>query len=335
MRFIPNENTDPAVNLAMEEYILSGMDLQENVLFFFIDKPSIIVGRHQNTHDEINESYVNTHNIQVVRRLSGGGAVYHDFGNLCYSFIIPHDQKQMTDFHTFTMPVVNALRNLGAPVALSGRNDLLLNGLKISGNAYYHNQFGSVCHGTLLFDSDLSILAQALKVQPEKFQNKGIQSVRSRVTNLKPFLPQFINIYAFREALLHEIIGKSEDICKTEFTASDLHKIDTIAKERYRTWEWNYGKSPIYNIHCKRRFQIGNVEVFLQTTDGIIQEIHLFGDFFTPEDPYQIEKELTGIPYESESLYRHLNRINFEKIFSGISTGEFVSFLTKSDFTSP
>jgi len=278
---------------------------------------------------------VNTHNIQVVRRLSGGGAVYHDFGNLCYSFIIPHDQKQMTDFHTFTMPVVNALRNLGAPVALSGRNDLLLNGLKISGNAYYHNQFGSVCHGTLLFDSDLSILAQALKVQPEKFQNKGIQSVRSRVTNLKPFLPQFINIYAFREALLHEIIGKSEDICKTEFTASDLHKIDTIAKERYRTWEWNYGKSPIYNVHCKRRFQIGNVEVFLQTTDGIIQEIHLFGDFFTPEDPYQIEKELTGIPYESESLYRHLNRINFEKIFSGISTGEFVSFLTKSDFTSP
>jgi len=330
MLFIPNENNDPAVNLAMEEYILSSMNLQENALFFFIDKPSIIVGRHQNTKDEINESYVNAHGIDVVRRLSGGGAVYHDFGNLCYSFIVPHDQKQMTDFRIFTAPIVKALVSLGAPVELSGRNDLLLNGSKISGNAFYHNQYGSVCHGTLLFDSDLTILSQALKVRPEKINSKGIQSVRSRVTNLKSTLPQFDDIYVFREALLHEILGFEGNISKTEFKLSDLEQIETLAMKRYRTWEWNFGKSPVYNIHCKKQFQIGNIEVFLHTINGIIQEIHLFGDFFTPEDPYQIERELTGISYGADSLYEHLSAIHIEKIFSGISTKDFMNFLLKT-----
>ncbi|MHC1771848.1 MAG: lipoate--protein ligase [Flexilinea sp.] len=331
MLYIPNENLDPTRNLAMEEYILSGMSLNDDVLFFFIDEPSIIVGRHQNTSEEINETYVKEHGIHVVRRLSGGGAVYHDLGNLCFSFIIPDNKRQTPDFQTFTAPVVQALNKLGAPVELSGRNDLLLNGAKISGNAYYHNAFGSVCHGTLLFDSDLSILSQALQVNPEKINSKGIKSVRSRVVNLKSSLPEISDVRALRQALIHEIPGTQGLIQIREFSRADLEAIEQIANARYRTWDWNYGKSPAYNIRCQKRFDFGNLDAQLQVEEGIIRAIHLFGDFFTVEDPEIIEHSLNGIKYQSDTLSEALNLSEIEKIFPGINTGEFIKFLLKED----
>lgn len=329
MLYIPNENLDPALNLAMEEYILSGMNLREDVLFFFIDEPSIIVGRHQNTSEEINETYVKEHGIQVVRRLSGGGAVYHDLGNLCFSFIIPDNKRQTPDFQTFTEPVIHALNKLGAPVELSGRNDLLLNGAKISGNAYYHNTFGSVCHGTLLFDSDLSILSQALQVNPAKINSKGIKSVRSRVVNLKPSLPQISDVRALRQALIHEIFGDQDEIRIKEFNQADLDAIKQTANTRYRTWDWNYGKSPAYNVRCQKRFPFGNLDARIQVEAGFIRDIHLFGDFFTVEDPGIIEQNLNGIPYQPDALFNGLNLSESEKIFPGVNTGEFVDFLLK------
>ena len=227
----------------MEQYILSGLNLDEEILFFFIDRPSIIVGRHQNTIDEINLDYVKAQDIQVVRRLSGGGSVYHDLGNLCFSFILPFPNQPVPDFSSFTEPVIRALRTMGVPAEKSGRNDILVEGAKISGNAYYHNKFGTVCHGTLLFNTDLTVLARALNPKPEKLSAKGVQSVRSRVTNLNGYLPGIKTTVEFRERLLSEIARDAKTI---ELNGADLANAEGIADERYRNPLWTFGTSPKY-----------------------------------------------------------------------------------------
>ena len=175
MIFVPNENNDPRVNLAIETYLLTEMPLDEPILLFYINEPSIIIGRNQNTIEEINKEYVDEHGIHVVRRLSGGGAVYHDHGNLNFSFIMPDDG--------------NSLHDLGVEGAeLKGRNDLVINDMKFSGNAMYATNGRMFAHGTLMFDSDIDEVVNTLKVRKDKIESKGIKSVRSRVTNIKPFL---------------------------------------------------------------------------------------------------------------------------------------------------
>lgn len=189
MIFVPNENNDPRVNLAIETYLLTEMPLDEPILLFYINEPSIIIGRNQNTIEEINKEYVDEHGIHVVRRLSGGGAVYHDHGNLNFSFIMPDDGNSFRDFAKVTQPIIQALHDLGVEGAeLKGRNDLVINDMKFSGNAMYATNGRMFAHGTLMFDSDIDEVVNTLKVRKDKIESKGIKSVRSRVTNIKPFL---------------------------------------------------------------------------------------------------------------------------------------------------
>lgn len=324
MIFVPNENHDPRVNLAIETFLLQEMPLEEPILLFYINEPSIIIGRNQNTIEEINREYVEEHGIHVVRRLSGGGAVYHDFGNLNFSFIMPDDGDSFRDFAKVTKPIIQALHELGISGAeLKGRNDLVIDGLKFSGNAMYATNGRMFAHGTIMFDSDIDEVVNALKVKKEKIESKGIKSIRSRVTNIKPFLPeekQGMTTEEFREDILLKIFGVSsvEDVKTYELTEKDWEKINQISEQYYRNWDWNYGKSPDFNFSRQKRFSIGSIEVHLNVSEGIIEDVKIFGDFFGLGDIKDVEQVLTGIKYDKATLQEAVETIDIKKYFGAI-----------------
>ena len=312
MLYVPNDCHDPAKNLAIETYLLKEKEINEPILFFYINHPSVIIGRNQNTAEEVNHQYVKAHHIDVVRRLSGGGAVYHDLGNLNFSFILP-DAKDYMDFATLTKPIVDALTHLGVKgVHLSGRNDLLIGEQKFSGNAMYRYQNRMFCHGTLLFDSDLTQINDILTVDPSKLKKKGVASVRSRVTNIKPHLPkdkQEMTTESFKTALLHYLFSTDclADIPTYELTAEEMKRVAEIQKEYYSNWDWNYGASPDYNVKVNHRFSSGNIELYLLIKNSKIENIAIYGDFFGVLETHDLIETLQGCPLEKESLEKALD----------------------------
>lgn len=285
MLFVPNELNDPRINLAIEIFLLQEMKVDEPILLFYINEPSIIIGRNQNTIEEINKEYVDEHGIHVVRRFSGGGAVYHDFGNLNFSFIMPDDGNSFRDFEKLTKPIVQALHEMGVEGAqLKGRNDLVINDMKFSGNAMYATNGRMFTHGTIMFDSDINEVVNALKVRKDKIESKGIKSIRSRVTNIKPFLPkekQDMTTEEFRQEILLKIFGVDsvEDVKTYELTEEDWVKINEISDKYYRNWDWNYGKSPAFDIERRHRFPIGSIEVRLNVAEGKITDAKSLATF--------------------------------------------------------
>ncbi len=328
MIYVDNEKTYlPQVNLAIEEYILRNLvDLQE-ILLFYINEPSIIVGRHQNALEEINREYVETNQIHVVRRLSGGGAVYHDHGNLNYSFITRGGMEDILNFKKFTAPVITALNQMGVAAELSGRNDILVDGRKISGNAIYSSNQGIVCHGTLLLNTDLTRLSAALNVKPGKIISKGIQSIRSRVANIVEFLPEPIDIEDFKQNLLKSIFSGQPEITQYHLSPDDWEKIHELAKTRYQTWDWNYGHSPEFNVQKTNRFPFGEIDARINVVDGFIQEIQFYGDFFCEEEPVSLSQSLIGVKYVRHAITDALAGVDVSRYFGGLSTDEFVDFI--------
>lgn len=246
MLFIDNQGIhDPAINLAIEEYALKHLPLDDSYLLFYINQPSIIIGKHQNTIEEINAEFVRDNNIQVVRRLSGGGAVYHDLGNLNFSFITKDNGESFHNFLKFTQPVIDALRQMGVEAEMTGRNDLQVGERKISGNAQFATRGRMFSHGTLMFNLNLDNVAASLHANPEKFKSKSTKSVRSRVANISELMDREMTIEQFREELLRFIFGSELDqVPQYKLTDTDWAKIHEISKERYQSWDWNYGLSP-------------------------------------------------------------------------------------------
>ena len=242
MYFIDNKGiTDPRINLAIEEYALNTMDVEkDSFLLFYINQPSIIIGRNQNTIEEINTDFVEKNGIIPVRRLSGGGAVYHDLGNLNYSFLTKDDGESFRNFKKFTQPVIDALAKMGVNAELSGRNDILAEGKKISGNAQYSTRGRMFSHGTLMFDTEIDAVVSALKVSKEKIESKGIKSIRSRVTNINELLENPMTIEQFRLEILSSIFEGEENIQYWELTEQDWENIHKLSEERYQQWDWNY-----------------------------------------------------------------------------------------------
>ncbi|MCR1928573.1 lipoate--protein ligase [Enterococcus gallinarum] len=325
MLFVPNENNDPRINLAIEIFLLQEMKVDEPILLFYINEPSIIIGRNQNTIEEINKDYVDAHGIHVVRRFSGGGAVYHDFGNLNFSFIMPDDGNSFRDFEKLTKPIVQALHEMGVEGAqLKGRNDLVIDDMKFSGNAMYATNGRMFAHGTIMFDSDINEVVNALKVRKDKIESKGIKSIRSRVTNIKPFLPkdkQDMTTEAFREEILLKIFGvDSVDQVKTyTLTEEDWAKINEISDKYYRNWDWNYGKSPAFDIERRKRFPIGSIEVRFNVQEGKITEAKIYGDFFGLGDIADVEQAFIGTRYDKSALKDVIDQIDVKKYFGNIT----------------
>ncbi len=332
MYFIDNKGiTDPRINLAIEEYALKQMDVEkDSYLLFYINEPSIIIGRNQNTAEEINTKFVDENGIHVVRRLSGGGAVYHDLGNLNFSFLTKDDGESFRNFQKFTEPVTEALAQLGVDAKLEGRNDILVDGKKISGNAQFATNGRMFSHGTLMFDTEIERVVQALNVSKEKIESKGIKSIRSRVANIKDYLPaqhQQMTIEQLRHAILVSVFGGEENIQYVDLTEEDWANIYALSEKRYQNWDWNYGKSPKFNMKHSHRFPVGTVDVRLQVRRGAIEDVHIYGDFFGVGEVDAIEEALKGTDYRREAIEQSLQSLDIETLLGGISTEQFIDLI--------
>lgn len=329
MIFVDNKGIhDPRINLAIEEYLLKTMDVEkEPVLLFYINQPSIIIGKNQNTIEEINTDYVEDNGIIVVRRLSGGGAVYHDLGNLNFSFITNDDGDSFMNYKKFTQPVVDALAKMGVNAELSGRNDILAEGRKVSGNAQFSTKGRMFSHGTLMFDTEIDAVVSALKVKKDKIESKGIKSIRSRVANILEFLKEQMTVEEFRLEILKSIFGGEENIRYYELTEDDWANIHKLSEERYQTWEWNFGKSPRFNIQKTHRFPTGGIDIRLEVNHGVMEEVHIFGDFFGVGDMADIEQRLVGTNYDRAAIAKALADIDIPTYFGGISTEDFLQLI--------
>jgi lipoate-protein ligase A len=328
MLFIDNRGiTDPRINLALEEYVLRHIKRDESYLLFYINEPSIIIGRNQNTLEEINHEYVRDHGIHVVRRISGGGAVYHDFGNLNFSIITSYAMEKFNRYDDFTRPVVEVLHSLGVPAEMSGRNDILVDGRKISGNAQFTTGGRMFSHGTVLFDSKLDEVVAALNVKMSKIESKGLKSVRSRVVNISEFLEEPITIEEFRDLILERIFGSRTDLPMLELTAADWEAVHELSARKYQTWEWNYGESPEFNIQKTRRFPAGEIDLRIDVQEGRITALRVYGDFIGSAEVAGLEAILRGVRYEPEDLEAALRDVEIGEYFGAVPREEFLELL--------
>lgn len=333
MIFVDNgPNYDADLNIALETYLVENKLVDEPILLFYINKPSIIIGRNQNTAEEINQAYVDEHGINVVRRMSGGGAVYHDLGNVSFCFI-KDDDGSFRDFASFTKPVIQALHKMGATGAvLEGRNDLLIDGKKFSGNAMYAKDGRMTAHGTILFDSDLDEVTNALKPRKAKIESKGVKSVRSRVTNLKPYVSEEfkdLTIEEFRDRLLLEIFGvdRREDVPELKLTDKDWEGVMKIREERMGNWDWNYGQSPDFQYEQSHKFPFGFVDVRFNVRQGKMQDVRIYGDFFGLGNISDVEEKLEGVKYERQAVIEALKDVDVVHYFGKTTVDEIVELI--------
>ena len=306
MFYLQSPSTDPHWNLAREQYIFDHCDRSHGYLMLWQNHNTIVVGKYQNTVGEINNEYVREHGISVVRRLSGGGTVYHDLGNLNFTFIVDASEAERINFRMFCEPIVRTLASFGVSAEISGRNDITVEGKKFSGNAQYLKEGRVMHHGTILFNSDSSVLSNALQVDREKLASKGVKSVSSRVANLIEYLPAGTTLDDFKARLVEEL-GKSEPMLPMTLSEEALARVEEIRKERYGTWEWNYGRSPGYTDLRRRRIEgVGLVEVSMEVKGETIRDAQFFGDFFENSDVSALADALKGCRCRREELLARL-----------------------------
>ena len=325
MKYIESNSTDPYFNLALEEYVFEKMPKDESYFMLWQNANTIVIGKYQNAFEEVNQRAVEERGIKVARRLSGGGAVYHDMGNLNFTFIVDQKDVKGMNFKIFVVPIVETLKGFGVEAEFSGRNDILVNGMKISGNSQYVRYGRVMHHGCIMLDSDLDKVADALKVREAKFKSKNSKSVRSRVTTINANAPRKISMQEFKSALKEHILG-DKSIEPYELTGEDLRKIEEIRNAKYATWEWNYGHSTVYEMTREEKFNSGLVTVHLTAKNGRIEAIRFYGDFFGNGEIEDLERALTGVILDNR-LEDRLEELDLDEYMSGISPSELAGLI--------
>ena len=325
MKYLSNNSTDPHYNMAFDEFCLEKLHADEPVFYLWRNRPSVIIGLNQSAYAEVNLPYLEEKGIALARRVTGGGAVYHDLQNLNYT-ITGRIRDLDSDYPAYVQTMVRALRALGVPAELSGRNDILVEGRKCSGYAKRMSRDRLMIHGTLMYDVDIDTLTQALSAPGSKLSAAGIASVRSRVANLKEYLPQFPDMEAFRETLQGILAGDDGEI---RLTAGQLERIGADAAAKFRTWEWNYGHSPAAAFRVCRRFSCGTVEAAFSLRGGRIDGLRFSGDFLGNLPPDRIGDALQGCRFTREDIREKLHGIPVWASFDQLTEEELTELLLK------
>jgi lipoate-protein ligase A len=316
MLCISHQNTNPYFNIASEEYLLK--NFTDDVFLLYSNEPSIIVGKHQNAFAEINHRFVANNNIKVIRRLSGGGTVFHDLGNLNFCFIRNGQEGNLIDFKRFTQPILEVLHGMGVPSERSGRNDLIINGLKFSGNAEHVYKNRTLHHGTLLFSSKLGNLRDALKVNSELYQDKAVKSVRSQVTNITEHLPSKISLDEFKDLIVKHIVTKSDDASRYELRETDRVKIMELIENKYHTWDWNYGYSPRFAFRNQGTTDQNFFEIKIEVEKGIVKQADIK---INNQPKNEIAQAIQGVRYEEGEIMAKL------RLLKGLDTSAIGPYL--------
>jgi lipoate-protein ligase A len=323
--YINNPRTDPYFNHALEEFFLK--ETGGDCFILWRNAPCILLGRNQNAYAEINMEYVKANSLPVVRRISGGGAVFNDLGNINFGFIESGAGDLPGSFERFTAPVIKALKKLGVHSELSGRNDITVGGKKISGNAQARYKNRVLHHGTLLFSASMADLSQALNVSPLKLEGKGVRSVSARVTNISGHLERPMSVTQFKNYLMDEALKSDPGACAYMLPPEEERRINRLAAEKYGTREWNFGTQAEYHFSNIKKFPGGIVEVNLSVLGGMIGGARIFGDFFGREDIAVVENALIGAEYSKDSAAARLGEIDVEASMTDISAGDLLSVL--------
>lgn len=327
MMYLRSPSTDPAFNLALEQYVFDHMDRSKEYFMLWQNDNAVIVGKNQNTFCEVNPKVVEEKGVQVVRRLSGGGAVYHDMGNLNFTFVMDAKDTSDLDIKLFCQPVAVLLQKLGVDAVVNGRNDITIEGKKFSGNSQYLRGGRIMHHGTIMFDSNLDLVAEVLNVAGDKFQSKAAQSVKSRVTNVSQFLQKGVRLQEFEERLVSFIFGENHFEIYT-WTEADLAAVEKIKEDRYTQWAWNYGYSPEFTVVKERRVEgCGKIEAHMNTKEGKIIEVRFYGDFFGVSDTEELAGTLAGVAVEREALQLALKNYDIEQYFHNLTREKFIDIL--------
>lgn len=317
MKYIRLTTTDAYYNLAVEEYLFSHTD--EDVFMLWQNSPAVVIGKNQNAYAEIDLGYAESHGINVVRRITGGGAVYHDLGNINYSYITLSGGT--LDFARLSKPIINALKEMGINAILGGRNDILADGKKISGSAQHTSNGRTLHHGTLLFDVDTEKMSAILRVDKEKLEHHGVKSHKSRVTNLNDLLPSSITLSDFINTLESLIV---QELGASVTQIGDHSEINALT-ERNRSLEWIFSSKKLltdYTVKRNKRYTFGSVELAINLEGNIIKNITVTGDFFSLSPIEELENALAG------RQLGDLTQIDVAEYINGMTNEDFSALLT-------
>lgn len=325
MRYIKNPNNDPYFNMAFDEYCLESLPIDEPVFYLWQNRPAVIIGFNQEVNTEVNLDYLRANGIELVRRVTGGGAVYHDLGNLNYT-IVGRSENLERDYPEYAGLLMKALQSLGVPATLSGRNDILVEGKKVSGFAKRVCKDRLMVHGTLMYQVDVDVLTHVLNPSPTKLQSKGVSSVRSRVANLREYLPQIADVRMFSQQL-EAILSNHYMDAEYRLSDTDLAHIRQLRDAKFAQWEWNYGRSPKATLTHSAHLACGTVEVYLTLHENRITSCRFGGDFLGNLPASDVEKALQGIVYDSASIHQCLTRMEIGQYFDGIEAADLIKLM--------
>ena len=293
-----NNATDPAINLALEEYCLRSLDSGSEYLLFYINRPSIILGRHQNPFQEFNPELARQKGIVAVRRISGGGAVYHDPGNLNFCFITDFTEQKLDYFKTLIQPILKTLQHLGVAAQLTEKNNILVDGHKVSGNSQHTNMRRMLSHGTLLFDSDLGVLQRVLDSNLVITRSRAVSSIKSTVTNISGHLDRPMGMDAFRTEMENGISEAFGELIEYRLTAEDCEAVDLLAQKKYKSWDWTYGRTPEFVARRMISLDTGDVNAHLVVDKGVIEAIELVAPLADSSQSNNLINELIGTRFD-------------------------------------